>query len=96
MQESDNLIDTWAGRLEKYLSDLPVRVDRVSSRCVTADLKADKIAPDTWTAITRKLKLRNAPKKESYGELRCLDWTVNGQSFVRISAEAYGFTEEVA
>ena len=91
MQESDSLIDTWRGRVEKYLSE--TQEDRVSSRRLKAELKADKVAPDTWTRITRTVN-RNVPKKESYGELRFW-WSLKGGSFVRITAESYGFCEEV-
>ena len=59
-----------------------------------AELKADKIAPETWTTITRRVN-RDAPKKESYGGLR-FSWSLKGGSFVRVTAETYGFNEEVA
>ena len=94
MAESDTLIDTWAGRVKKYLSDLPETENRVSSRRLKAELKADKVAPDIWTRITRTVN-RNAPKKETYGELR-FSWSLKGGSFVRITGETYGFTEGVA
>ena len=53
MQESDSLIDTWKGRVVKYLTALPQDVDRVSSKVLKAHLKADKVAPMTWTRVLR-------------------------------------------
>ena len=63
-------------------------MDRVSSRRIKADLKADKVAPDTWTTITRKVD-RDAPKKETYGQLR-FSWNLKGGSFVRMNLSTNG------
>jgi hypothetical protein len=50
MKESDNLVDTWTGRVRKYLEGL--KEDRISSQRLKKVLPgADKIAPMTWTRI---------------------------------------------
>ena len=87
-QESDSLIDT-------HLSE--TQEDRVSSRRLKADLKADKVAPSTWKLIVRAAlgKQVSPPKKDHMGN--CLDWwKLEGQSLVRVSAEVFGFHDEVA
>lgn len=91
MQESDNLIDSWVGRVVKFLAEL--KDDRISSQALKKKIGGDKVAPDTWTAIIRKF-IRNAPKKEHMGEYGTFGWTIEGRSLVRVTAASYGFTEE--
>ena len=83
--------------MEKYLSE--TQEDRVSSRRLKAELKADKVAPSTWKLIVRAAisKQVSPPEKEHMGDcLVCYEWKLDGQSLVRVMVETYGFDDEVA
>ena len=93
MEESDSLIDTWRGRVEKYLEGLPMEEDRVSSQALKKDIRADKVAPMTWTRVLRSVGNRHhAPKKDHMESGACSAWKLEGRSLVRHTAETYGFT----
>lgn len=95
MEESDSLIDTWRGRVEKYLDGLSTEVDRMSSQALKKNIRADKVAPRTWAAIIKKVCI--APKKDNMGE--CIpfpndSWHLVGKSLTRITAASFGFVPE--
>lgn len=92
MKESENLIDTWVGQVGKFLADF--KEDRVSSQALKKKVGAEKVAPDTWTAIIRKI-FRNGPNKEIHlGEYGTFGWAIEGRSLVKVTAASYGFTHE--
>ncbi|MDK2744318.1 MAG: hypothetical protein NDI90_15530 [Nitrospira sp. BO4] len=96
MPESEDLIVTWAKKVREYLAGLDSSLDRVSSRSIRKALKADKIAPATWTLIIRSLVKPHTGSKNTMGNYEVSEWRLEGQSLVRVTAEAYGFAEEVA
>jgi hypothetical protein len=96
MEESDNLIDTWRGRAEKYLEELTA--DRISSRGLKKAVHADKVAPMTWTKVVRKVcqtEPHTLPKKDNMG--KGVVWKMEGQSLVRETPIDWGIGDsEVA
>lgn len=92
MKESESLIDNWVGRVRNFLADF--KDARVSSQALQKQIGAEKVAPDTWTAIIRKI-FRNDPNKEIHlGEYGTFSWAMEGRSLVRQTAEAFGFADE--
>jgi hypothetical protein len=49
--ETEGIIETWANKVQEYLNALPEGVNRVSSRSLRKELKAEKLAPATWTKV---------------------------------------------
>jgi hypothetical protein len=95
--ESEDLVDTWTKAVIQYLSELDDDIDRVSSQSIRKTMKADKVAPRTWTRIIQSVGQRSAmPLKKSMEDGVSFSWQLKGKSFVRETAERYGFTEEVA
>lgn len=90
MKESDNLIDTWVGRVVKYLDGLPAEVSRISSRKLKVEVHADKVAPRTWAKVTEQCTL---PKKDNMG--KGVVWEMEGQSLVRQVPIDWGVEDEV-
>lgn len=78
MKESENLMDTWVGRVVKHLDSLPAEVTRISSRKLKAEVHADKVAPRTCAKVTEQCTL---PKKDNMG--KGIVWEMEGQSLVR-------------
>lgn len=93
MKETDNLIDTWVGRVRKFLAGL--ENDRISSRSLKKAVHAEKVHPSTWKLVIQgTTKQVSLSKKESNtGNCLVCAWKLEGQSLVRQTAEAYGFTE---
>lgn len=95
MEESDNLIDTWVGRVRKFLDEL--KDDRISSQALKKAVHAEKVHPSTWKLIVpAAIKLVSPPKKEHMGDCLTFQWKLEGRTLVRQTAEAFGFTQEVA
>ena len=93
MVESYNLIDTWAGRVRKFLAEL--KDDRISSRGLKKAVHGEKVTPSTWKLIVQgATKQVSPPKKDNTGDCLVCAWKLEGQSLVRQTAEAYGFTQE--
>jgi hypothetical protein len=93
VQETDTVLSHWKGRADKYLTDLPTDVERVSSRSLKKALPGgDRIAPRTWTRIIQSLvEPSHGPKEHmKHGVV----WRLEGQSLVRVSASTYGFQAE--
>ena len=98
VQETETVLSQWKGRVQKYLSDLPNEVGRMSSQALKKSVPgADRVAPRTWTRILQAVTdgyMRQAPKDNmDYGV--CF-WVLEGRSLVRASASYYGFQAEVA
>ncbi|HNA25591.1 MAG TPA: hypothetical protein PLI01_02275 [Nitrospira sp.] len=92
LKESDNLIDTWVGRIRKYLNDL--KDNRISSQSLKKAIGADKVAPDTWTAIIRKI-FRNVPNKEiPWENTELFTWKMEGRSLVRETVSHFALEPE--
>lgn len=85
-------IDALRGRSGRYIEEL--KEDRVSSQTFRKALDAEKVPPSTWTKVPQKIAL--LPKKDSMGKGLCFSWKLKGRSLVRITAEAFGLTEEPA
>lgn len=95
MQESDNLIDTWVGRVRKFLAEL--KDDRVSSQTLKKSVHAEKVHPSTWKLVVQgAAKLVSPPKKDHTGDCLTFVWKLEGRSLVRQTAERYGFKDESA
>lgn len=96
--ESEGLIESWVAKVQDYLNGLDESVDKVSSRSIKNALKAGKVAPMTWTKVIRLVAENKNTQalKNSMGEGVFLHWKKEGSSLVRVTAEQYGFTEEVA
>jgi hypothetical protein len=93
--ESEDLIATWARKVQDHLAGLDESVTRVSSRSLKKTLKADKITPRTWARVIRSIDGKPCQgSKESMGDGTVSNWRLEGQSLVRITAETYGFKDE--
>lgn len=95
MKESANLVDTWVGRVRKYLEGLAE--DRISSQMLKKAIPgADKVAPSTWTKVLQKIAL--LPNKGiPLGKELCFGWSLEGRSLVRQAPIDWGADEtEVA
>jgi hypothetical protein len=93
VQETDTVLSTWKGRVEKYLDSLPVDTDKVSSRRIKADLRGEKVHPSTWKRVIRSVLEKGHSSKDDmeHGPF----WRLAGSSLVRVSALTYGFQPEV-
>lgn len=106
--ESDGLVETYIQKVLLFLKDLhEVKgIDRVSSQSLKKLMKADTVAPMTWTRVMRGVSESSQARPEfkhqgskeknhmSYGV--CLPWSLEGRSLVLQTPERLGFTEEVA
>jgi hypothetical protein len=80
-------------KVQAYLDSLPTDVERVSSRSLKKSLLAESVAPRTWALIIRTVHEQCNTSKKSTGD-HCIVWRLEGQSLVRVTAQAYGFTVE--
>jgi hypothetical protein len=80
LEETDNLVSTWTGRVLKYLTGLDGSIARVSSRSIKKALKADKVAPRTWARIIRSIPGSNKTiaLKNSMGDGTVWEWRLEG------------------
>ena len=102
------LMQTVQDSIQRYLDSLPNEVERVSSRQLKRELKAEKVASRTWTAciqaVAAKVALRHIDSlmtecafqwfRGSFLRGRALE--KGRQSLVRETAKAYGLLQEVA
>lgn len=95
--ESNDLVGTWSKTVIQYLNGLDDTVQRVSSQSLRKVLKADKVAPMTWTRIVKAVnQTYTTSLKKLTGDGVSFPWKLEGRSFVRQTAEHLGFAKEVA
>lgn len=96
--ETEGLIETWVTKVQDYLNNLPDwHSDTISSRRLKKEVKAYQITPSTWKRITRAVAEKGQGSKEdTMGDGPFCRWRLEGSSLVRVTAEACGFTKEVA
>lgn len=94
--ESEDLIATWTKKVQAYLSSLNESVTVVSSKSLKKTLKADRVAPRTWTRIIQAVSQdkRQGSKEDSMGDGVYFPWCLEGRSLVKKTAEHYGFKDE--
>lgn len=94
--ESEGLIDTWAKKVLKYLDSLEDWQDTVSSKYLKRVLKAETIAPRTWTRIIQAVSedKRQGSKEDSMEDGVYFQWNLKGRSLIKKTAERYGFKDE--
>ena len=93
--EHEGLIETWVKTVQDYLNGL--EDDRVSSQALRKELKAERVAPRTWTKVIQTVSgnIRTAPKN-NMGEGVSFRWQLEGRTLVKQTAERFGFVKEVA
>jgi len=94
--ESEGLIETWATRVQTYLNHLEHEQSTISSRRLKKEVKADKVSPSTWKRIIRLITEKGQGSKKSMEDGPFCQWSLEGSSLVRQTAEVYGFIKEVA
>lgn len=95
--ETEGLIETWATQVQHYLNTLPHTQDTISSQSLRKAVKAEKLAPATWTKVIRSVTSNihtGSKEKNHMGEYVSFTWKLEGRSLVKQTAEHHGFIQE--
>lgn len=91
--ESEGLIEAWVTKIQDYLAGFDG--NSISSRRLKKELQADKVAPRTWAVIVKSASgKRCIPSKKSMEHCTFHNWSLEGSSLVKRTAEHYGFIDE--